>query len=265
MPTLFQIPDYPLQFWLVAVTTAVLIGISKAGFGGGPGVIATPLLSLVIPVPEAAALLLPILLLADVFAVRHYYNQVDKPNLRAVLPWALLGIALGALFFRQFSDQERVLKLGIGVIALGFVVYQVARGRILQVVEQKRPSPLTTALLGTTSGFTSTLAHVGGPPMMMYLLPQNLPRNLFVGTTAVFFFIVNLVKLIPYALLGLLAVGNLTVTVLLLPVLWLGTRLGVWLNQHVSEVWFNRVLYVILVLVSLQLILGQSLVGLLFG
>ena len=265
MTSLWQLPNYPAAFWLVAATTAVLIGISKAGFGGGPGVIATPLLSLVIPVPEAAALLLPILLLADVFAVRHYYNQVDQPNLRAVLPWAMLGIVLGALFFRQFSDQERVLKVGIGLIALIFVLYQVVRGRILQVVEQKRPSPLTAALLGTTSGFTSTLAHVGGPPMMIYLLPQKLPRNLFVGTTAVFFFIVNLVKLIPYYLLGLLAVGNLTVTIILLPVLWLGTRLGVWLNQHVSELWFNRVLYVILVLVSLQLILGQSLVGLLFG
>ena len=182
-----------------------------------------------------------------------------------VLPWALLGIGLGALFFRQFSDQERVLELGIGVIALGFVLYQAVRGQLLQVVEKKRPSPLTTALLGTTSGFTSTLAHVGGPPMMIYLLPQKLPRNLFVGTTAVFFFIVNLVKLIPYYLLGLLVVGNLAVTLVLLPVLWLGTRLGVWLNQRVSELWFNRVLYVILVLVSLQLILDQSLVSLLFG
>lgn len=265
MTSLWQLPNYPVAFWLAAVTTAVLIGISKAGFGGGPGVIATPLLSLVIPVPEAAALLLPILLLADVFAVRHYYNQVDKPNLRAVLPWALLGIGLGALFFRQFSNQERVLELGIGLIALGFVLYQVVRGRILQVVEQKRPLPLITALLGTTSGFTSTLAHVGGPPMMIYLLPQKLPRNLFVGTTAVFFFIVNLVKLIPYYLLGLLVVGNLTVTILLLPALWLGTRLGVWLNQRVSEVWFNRVVYFILLLVGLQLILGQSLIGLLFG
>lgn len=85
------------------------------------------------------------------------------------------------------------------------------------------------------------------------------------GTTAVFFFIVNLVKLIPYYLLGLLVVGNLTVTILLLPALWLGTRLGVWLNQRVSELWFNRVIYAILVLVSVQLILGQSLIGLLFG
>lgn len=141
MTALLQIPHYPLQFWLAAVVTAVLIGVSKAGFGGGPGVIATPLLSLVMPVPEAAALLLPILLLADVFAVRHYYDQVNRPNLRAVLPWALLGIALGALFFRQFSDQERVLELGIGLIALGFVLYQAVRSRILQVVGKTAVAP----------------------------------------------------------------------------------------------------------------------------
>jgi len=101
--------------------------------------------------------------------------------------------------------------------------------------------------------------------MMIYLLPQKLPRNLFVGTTAVFFFIVNLVKLIPYYLLGLLVVGNLAVTLVLLPVLWLGTRLGVWLNQRVSELWFNRVVYFILLLVGIQLILGQSFINLFFG
>ena len=265
MPALLQLPTFPPYFWLAAIFTALLIGVSKAGFGSGPGVIATPLLSLVMPVPEAAALLLPILLLADVFAVRHYYHQVDKPSLRALLPGALLGIALGALFFRQFSDQERVLKLGIGVIALVFVLYQAVRSRILLVVEQKRPSTTTGFILGTTSGFVSTLAHVGGPPMIIYMLPQKLPRNLFVGTTAVFFFIVNLVKLIPYAWLGLLVVGNLTVTILLLPVLFLGTQLGVWLNKRFSEVWFNRIIYVILLLVGLQLILGQSFISLLFG
>jgi hypothetical protein len=101
--------------------------------------------------------------------------------------------------------------------------------------------------------------------MMIYMLPQKLPRNLFVGTTAVFFFIVNLIKLIPYAWLGLLVVGNLTITVLLLPVLFVGTKLGVWLNQRFSELWFNRVVYGILLLVGIQLIVGQSLIGLLFG
>ncbi len=265
MPTLLQFPNHPLLFWLAAVATALLIGVSKAGFGGGPGVIATPLLALVMPVPEAAALLLPILLLADVFTVRHYYDLVDRPSLRALLPGALLGIALGALFFRQFSDQERVLKLGIGVIALAFVLYQAVRSQLLQMVEQKRPSPTAGHILGTTSGFVSTLAHVGGPPIVMYMLPQKLPRNLFVGTTAVFFFIVNLVKLIPYAWLGLLVVGNLVVTVLLLPALFIGTKLGVWLNQRFSETWFNRVVYGILLVVGIQLILGQSLISLLFA
>ncbi len=265
MLSLFQLPDYPPQFWLAAVATALLIGVSKAGFGSGPGVIATPLLALVMPVADAAALLLPILLLADLFAVRHYYDQVDKASLRALLPGALLGIVLGAFFFRQFSDQERVLKLGIGLIALGFVLYQLVRSWVLQMVAQKRPSPTTGFILGTTSGFTSTLAHVGGPPMIIYLLPQKLSRNLFVGTTAVFFFIVNLVKLLPYAWLGLLVVGNLTVTILLLPVLFVGTQLGVWLNQRFSELWFNRAVYLILLLVGVQLILGQSVIALLFS
>jgi len=96
---------------------------------------------------------------------------------------------------------------------------------------------------------------------LIRLLPQQMPRRLFVGTTAVFFFIVNLIKLIPYALLGLLVVGNLWMTLLLLPVAVVGVRIGVWLNGRFTDTWFNRVVYVILLLVGIQLILGQSLIG----
>jgi uncharacterized membrane protein YfcA len=118
--------------------------------------------------------------------------------------------------------------------------------------------------LGGAAGFTSTLAHAGGPPATMYLLPQQLPRGIFVGTNLVFFFLLNLMKLVPYALLGLLQLGNLTTILILAPLAYVGVRLGVVLNKRFSDVWFNRVIYVLLFITGLELVSGTSLINLFF-
>lgn len=257
--------EYPALFWLTAVTAVLLVGIAKAGFGGGVGVIATPLVALTIPVADAAALMLPILIIADLLTVREYRTQFDKPNLRLMLPSAIVGIVLGALFFDAFSQNDRLLKVGIGVIALLFVAYQVGRTLLFRQIGARKPPTAVGILLNITAGFTSALAHAGGPPATIYLLPQRLPRDQFVGTLAVFFMTVNLIKLIPYSMLGLLRVGNLTTTLILLPVAFVGVRLGVWLNGRFTDTWFNRIIYALLLLTGIQLILGQSLIGALFG
>jgi uncharacterized membrane protein YfcA len=252
-------------FWFAAVAAVVLIGVSKAGFGGGAGVIATPLLALTVSVAEAAALLLPILLVADVFTVYHYRREVSVPHLRASLPSALAGIVAGSLMFAFFRDNERILEIGVGAIAIAFVLYQALRVRWERSLEGRTPSMLWGGPLGGLSGFTSTLAHVGGPPFVIFLLPHRLSRRLFVGTNGVFFFVVNLVKLVPYALLGLLTIGNLPTTLVLLPLVYLGVRLGRFLNARVSERAFAGIVYVLLTLTAVQLLVGGDLVGLLVG
>ncbi len=120
-------------------------------------------------------------------------------------------------------------------------------------------------VLGTLAGFISTLAHAGGPPVTIYLLPQKLPRQLFVGTTVIFFTVVNLIKLIPYSLLGLIRVGNLSTTLLLTPLCFLGVWLGLWLNQRFSDIWFNRLVYSLLLLTGIQLVSGQNILNFLLG
>jgi len=259
------LPDYPPLFWASAVLALLLVGIGKAGFGGGVGIVATPLLALTIPVADAAALLLPLLIIMDFFSVRHYYGTFDCQSIRLLLPSAVVGIAVGALFFGYFSGNERILRVGIGVLALLFVLFQAARALIVGALRGRRPPPAAGILLGAMAGFTSTLAHAGGPPASIYLLPQKLPRAVFVGTTVIFFAAVNLVKLIPYSYLGLLRVGNVLVVLLLSPLCFLGVRLGIYLNGRVSEVWFNRVVYTLLFLTGLQLLLGRSLISLFMG
>lgn len=261
---MFTLPPYPTLFWPTAIFAILIIGISKAGLGGGIGAIATPLLALFIPVADAAALLLPILIVADLFSIRHYRQQFDRDSLWILLPSGFVGIILGSLLFNYLRGNDQLLKMGIGIIGLLFVLFQATRALILRSLEGARPATPIGLLLGTVAGFTSTLAHVGGPPVAIYLLPQKLPRNLFVGTTVVFFMVTNLIKLVPYAFLGLLRVGNLGITLLLLPVAFAGVQLGAWLNGRLNEKLFNTIVYILLTLTSLELILGFNLIELLF-
>jgi uncharacterized membrane protein YfcA len=259
------LPDYPPEFWIAAIVAVTVVGMAKAGFGSGPGLLATPLIALTIPVAEAAALLLPLLIVADLISVRHYRHDFDSDSLRVLLPAAVVGIALGAFFFGFFSNNERTLQIGIGLLAVIFVFYQVGRGLLDRNLQGWRPSRWMGYILGAAGGFTSTLAHAGGPPVVIYLLPQKLPRHTFVGTTVVAFMVINLIKLVPYSLLGLLQVGNLLTILLLSPFAFIGVQLGVWLNRRFSEHWFNVIIYTLLLLTGLQLILGRSLLGVFLG
>jgi len=262
--TMLQLPAYSPLFWITAVLAVVLVGISKAGFGGGTGVIATPLLALTIPVTDAAALLLPLLIVADLLSTHLYRQSFDRRLLRLMLPAAVLGILLGTIFFDIFSQNERALKFGIGFISMLFVLLQVGRAWIFDQLQTRRPSPLAGRVISAAAGFTSTLAHAGGPVATMYLLPQHLPRQLFVGTSVLFFTVVNLVKLIPYGYLGLLRVGNLTTILVLAPAAYIGVRMGRQLNGRFSDKWFNRFIYALLFITGLQLMLGRSLLELAF-
>lgn len=254
---------YPPAFWFSALASVILIGISKAGFGAGIGVIATPLMALTIPTAEAAALLLPILIISDLMAIRRYRARFDGHNLKIMVPGAILGIALGWFFFGYFRGNERILKMGIGLLALAFCAFQLGYPRLAGALTRRRAGVGAGLFWGTLSGFASTLAHVGSPPMMVYLLPQNLPRDIYVGTTIYFFTITNIVKLVPYAQLDLLHVGNLSVVLLLLPVTFLGVKLGFLLNQRCSDTWFRRLIYGLLFLTGIQLLFDLDLLGIL--
>ena len=113
--------------------------------------------------------------------------------------------------------------------------------------------------MGAVAGFTSTLAHAGGPPATIYLLPQQLERRLFVGTTVIFFAAINQIKLIPYLGLHILGMEHLVTIAILSPLSFVGVKLGIFLNQRFTDLWFNRVVYGILFVSGIQLIMGKSL------
>jgi len=255
----FSLPAYPTAFWVTAVFVMVLTGLGKSGFGSGIGALATPLLALTIGAANAAALLLPLLIIMDLFTVPYYYNRFDRRHLTILLIGSLFGIAVGAYFFDTLSHNEQALKMGIGALAILFVVLQIGRSLILGALSERKPGRVMGWLMGALGGFTSTIAHAGGPPVTIYLVPQQLPRDLYVGTAALLFAMINLIKLVPYYYLGLLRVGNISTVLVLAPLAYVGVWLGVFLNKRFTDKWFTRFVYAFLLLTGIQLLTGWHL------
>ncbi|MEM9533660.1 MAG: sulfite exporter TauE/SafE family protein [Pseudomonadota bacterium] len=241
-------------FYLVGLPAALIFGVSKGGLGGGLGVLAVPLMSLVMTPAQAAGILLPMLLVLDLAGLKAYWRQWDLTSLTALTMAALAGIALGGLAFGLVSaDLTRLL---VGCIAVAFSAWYFFTLWRAPVAAQKPAghSLAGAAAAGAMSGFTSTLAHAGGPPVTMYLLRRKLPQAQFVATTVALFFFINLAKVVPYALLGQFSQENLKAGAVLAPTGLLGIWLGIRLQQRLSQVRFYRICYALLALVGLRLI-----------
>jgi uncharacterized membrane protein YfcA len=214
------------------------------------------------PPSKAAAMLLPLLVGCDVVSVCFYRKVFSLKGIRDLFPGAVAGIGLGTLFLWHWSGEketaERGLKTLIGCISLFFVVYQVSRSRIFKTLERYHPKPWHGPLFGSVAGFASTLAHAGGPPVTMFLLPQNMDRRIFVGTTVWLFTLINATKLLPYYWLGLFSSENISMSLYLMPLVPVGVVAGVWMNRRIDQEIFMKIVYTILFLTGLQLLTGWN-------
>lgn len=253
-----NIPTDPF-FYAAAIPAMMIFGVSKGGFGGALGVLAVPLIALVIPPVQAAAIMLPILCAMDLFALYAYRRVASWQNLKMMLPGAILGIGIGGFAFGQLD--ENVVRILLGVIAVAFTLNHWF-GRKPHP-DGAKPGLIKGSSWGALAGFTSTIAHAGGPPVQFYLLPQKMDKTLYVGTTVWFFIAVNYAKLIPYGLAGQLSLHNLETSLVLLPLAPLGIWLGVKAHHHVPELWFYRVAYVMLFVTGGKLLWDgvQGLIG----
>lgn len=237
-------------FYLVAIPAVLLTGISKGGFGSAFGGISVPLMALAISPMQAAAILLPVLCFMDLVGFRVYYGKWDVANLKIMVPGALAGIAIGALTFG--SIQEAQVRVAIGAVAVLFTLNQ-----WLNLASRQAPASRSRVKGGFwagVSGLTSFLAHAGGPPAQVYMLPQRLDKTTYVATVNLFFMILNLVKLIPYAWLGQFSAANLATSLMLAPLVPVGVKIGLSLQRRASPAWFYRVAQICLLLTGLQLI-----------
>ena len=240
------------SFYLVAIPAVLLFGITKGGFGGSLGVIAVPMMALVVSPVQAAAVLLPILCLMDLVGLWVYRGQWVWAELRRLLPASMLGIGAGTLLFGYLGPS--LVRLIVGLVAITFTAHYFVNTR-RNPAGRLRDFPRSAGTAaGTIAGFTSFIAHSGGLPINMYLLRRPLNRTDFVATTVLFFAVVNHVKLIPYAWLGQLQVGNLMTSAALAPLAPIGVMTGVWLHRRVNDRLFFRIVYVLLFSIGAKLV-----------
>ncbi|WP_421936382.1 sulfite exporter TauE/SafE family protein [Phenylobacterium sp.] len=242
-------------FYALAIPAVVLMGLAKGGFSG-VGAVAMPLLALAISPVQAAAILLPILIVQDVVGVWAFRKTWDRRTLLVMLPGAALGILAGYLLAAQVSSVTILAVLG--AISILFAAYRLWLSRAAATTAPRNlPPAADTALgfgLGAASGFTSQIAHAGQPPFQMWVLPKSLPPASLVGTTAIYFATINWIKVPAYWALGQFTAQNLTTAAALLPVAIASTFAGVWLVRRIDPGRFYTLIYVLMILVGGQLI-----------
>ena len=220
--------------WMVAALAVLMTGISKAGLGGALGGLAVPLMSIWLPPRDAVAIVLPLLIATDLVGIRAWKGQAEWSDLKVLVPAAMLGIVAGALAFGLMSDA--FIKILVGLIAVLFAVDRMIRHKASRPrTDRAIPSRWLGALCGAASGFTSTLAHAGGPPVMLYLLSRELPRHTFVATSVYFFTLINLAKLPFYLGLGIFTQETLMISAILLPLVPIGVWCGLRVLARIPE------------------------------
>jgi len=236
---------------LLPLLGAFLVGLSKAGFATGLGMLTTPLVATAMPARQAIGIVLPLLCVADAMTMGLFWKQWDAPAVRTPLVGALAGIAIGMAFVSRVSNQT--LGLAIGIVGLTMVALLVVRARWYPD-HSYTPRVIDSLLVGIACGFSSTIAHAAGPIFALFLMAQRLPKDVFIATNAVFFTVNNLLKVPPYVASGLITMQTLRVDLRLLPMIPLGILAGWGISRLLPQRHFDWLIQLLLVLTSVQLI-----------
>lgn len=236
---------------LLAVLAVVILGLAKGGFSG-LGALATPLLALQLPPVTAAAVLLPVLLVQDVVSVWSYRRTWDRWIVGWVLPGALAGVGIAALLAAAVPEERLLVVLG--AITLAFGLYRIWLERGGRIVAASNSPGWVGTLFGVATGFTSQIAHAGGPPFQMWVTPRKLPHQTFVGTSSITFAAINWMKVPSYIALGSFNRAVLEAAMLLMPLAIAATFAGVWLIRRLDSARFYTIIYLLMIALGARLI-----------
>ena len=242
-------------FYAAAVPAVILVGLSKGGLGGAFALMGVPIMALVMSPIQAAAIMLPILIVMDIVSLWIWRHHNDGTTLKMMLPGALIGIAIGWLTASLVTAG--LIRLLVGLIAMAFVsryIYERFRARGGNHTPPARQQPVKATFWGTISGFTSFVTHAGGPPFQIYTLPLRLDPKIYVGTSTRYFAIVNAVKLVPYFALGQFDTSNLTTSFVLMPLAPLATLAGAWVVQRMRPEVFDPLMSLLILATSVKLV-----------
>ncbi len=248
-----------IVFYVVTGIAVLLTGVSKSGLGG-IALLSVPVMSLIMSPIYAAAIMLPLLLIMDLFSVLAWRKRADSSYLAILVPGSMLGILVGAFSARYVSED--VVRLIVGVIAVGFFNYRIMPKRSNSNMGRGLGDKIMGLFWGSFAGFTSYIAHAGSPPFHVYLIPKNLSKEVFTATSVWFFAIVNLLKLPAFIMTGQLNMATFYQAMVFAPLVPVGVYLGLWLNKRISHDLFYKIIMTIVLVVGLKLIFdGLSLFG----
>lgn len=240
----------PVTLAVVALAV-VLLGLAKGGLSG-VGALATPMAALVLPPTIAAALLLPILIVQDVVSVWSFRKTWDGWIIAWMLPGAAIGIAAGYYYAERVDEAK--LMAALGAITLAFGVYRLWVERGGRVVAASKSPGWVGTLFGAFTGFTSQIAHAGGPPFQMWVTPRRLPHLVFVGTSSILFALINWMKVPAYLALGAFSHEVIVAAALLMPLAIGSTLLTVRWLKRMDGARFYSFIYWLMVLLGAKLL-----------
>jgi uncharacterized membrane protein YfcA len=243
--------NWTVAHWTIAVIAALCIGLSKTGFGG-VGTAFVLLMALIMGARASTGFILPMLLFADVFAVRAFHRHADWTLIRRLIPAAFLGIVVA--FFAMKRMDDAIYNPVIGWIVLVLCGLQWLRGKREEWFAHLPNNPVFANVMGLGCGLTTMLSNGSGPIATLYFLVSGLPKMEFVGTGAWFFFLMNGFK-VPFSWqLGLINLDSLRWNLLLMPAVFVGVVSGKWLLQRVPQKLFETLLLWFSILAALRLI-----------
>ncbi len=243
--------DLTLQGWIVVAICALIGGGAKTGIPG-LGILAVPLMALVLPARESTGILLGILILSDLFAVVYHRHNARWPYVLRLLPAALAGIVAGYFGLQVVNDRQ--LKPIIGGIVLIMLCINYWRTRT-----GGKDVPIPTQWwfavgLGFMAGVTTMMANAAGPIMVIYLLAMRLPKVEFVGTGAWFFFVVNWLKVPFSANLELITVESIKLNLMVLPLIAAGAVVGIFFLKRIQQKSFTAIVQILAAAAAIKLL-----------
>ena len=243
--------EIDLLFFLTVVPAIILFGVAKSGLGGSVSLISIPLMTFVMPLNQALAILLPILIFSDFISAYKFRKEFDLNTLKLMVPFAAIGAIIGASTFSFFS--ESYLKFILGVMGFVFAFHYF-------FLKKDANKPVAAnyfkgAICSSVAGFTSFCAHSGGTPTSIYLLPLRLKKEIYVGTRIIFFTCINLVKLPFYLYLSMVNTSSFTQSLILLPLSVFGIFVGYKLLKIIEESLFYNAIYILILVASTKLII----------
>lgn len=239
--------------WILAAGAAVVVGLSKTGVPG-MGMLAVAVFANLLPTKQASGFVLPLLIIGDLVAVYSYRQHAEWRHLRRIFLWTGAGVVLGALALGRLDDRQARILVGLIVITL--VGLHVWRKRAGATVNEGGYGAWFAPTIGVLAGFTTLVANAAGSLMAIYLLAMKLPKYAFIGTSAVFFLLLNLFK-VPFMVgLGLITPASFQFNLILAPAVLAGAWLGRWLLPRVSQAWFERLALFLSAAAGLKLLLG---------